>query len=86
MNELNKLLELRSQNYIDLHVKKVEKSGTGTAIENSGYQLAGFDHFKSHILAEVRRVKYKHLQYIVYRIELTNDGLLDILDVKIIAG
>ena len=47
ITNLNNLLELTSENDIDLHVKEVEKRGTGTEIENSGYNLAGFDHFKS---------------------------------------
>ena len=35
-NKLNNLLELRSQNYNELHVKEVEKRGTRIEIENSG--------------------------------------------------
>ena len=31
-------------------------------IENSGYSLAGFDLFKSEILAELRIVKYNDLE------------------------
>ena len=54
IDELNKLLELRSENDIELHVKEVEKRGTRIEIENSGYNLAGFDHFKSEILSELK--------------------------------
>ena len=57
INKLNEILELRSQNDIGLHVKEVEKRGTRMEIENSGYNLAGFDHFKSETIAELRRVK-----------------------------
>ena len=56
INELNKLSELRSQKLIELHVK-VEKRGTRIEIENRGFNLAGFDDFRSEILAELKRVK-----------------------------
>ena len=39
INERNELLELKSGNGIELHVKEVEKIGTRNAIENSGYNL-----------------------------------------------
>ena len=45
-HQLNELLELRSQNYFELHVKKVEKRSTRMKIQISGYALAGFDHLK----------------------------------------
>ena len=56
MDRPKELLELRSQNDIKLHVKEVEKRGTRKEIENSGYNLASFDHFNSEILEELRRV------------------------------
>ena len=51
-NKLNNFLELRSQNKKELHVKGVQKSGTRIKIGISGYNLAGFDLYKSEILAE----------------------------------
>ena len=51
-NKLIKLLELRSDNDIELHVKEVEKGGTRKEKGNSGYNLAGFDPFKSDILSQ----------------------------------
>ena len=53
-NELKKLLELRSENDIELHVKEVEKRGTRIEIEKSFYNLAGFDRFKSEIFSELK--------------------------------
>ena len=35
-NKLNKLLELRSENDFELHVKEVERRGTRKEIENCG--------------------------------------------------
>ena len=52
-NKLKKLLEVRSQNYIELHGKNFEKRGTRIEIGNSRYNLAGFDHCKNETLVEV---------------------------------
>ena len=58
-------------------------------IENSGCNLADFDHFKSEIfkiLEELKRVKDKDLADMFYRMELTCDEFVDVLDIKNIAG
>ena len=86
ITELNKLIELKSENDIELHVKEVEKRVTLIEIGNSGYNLAGFDHFKSEILSELKRVKQRDLEDTVYRLQLTYDENVDMLDVKYIAG
>ena len=86
ITKLNELLELRSENDIELHVKEVEKRGTRIEIENSGYNLAGCDHFKNEKFAGLKKVKYKDLEGMVYRMELTYDEIVDILDVKNITG
>ena len=41
---------------------------------------------KSEILAELKRVKYKNLEDMVYRLELTYDEMVDIMDVHYIVG
>ena len=86
LNELNKLLELRCANNFELHVKEFEKRGTRIEIEDNGYILAGFDHFKNETLSELKRVKYRDLDDLVKRLQLTFDGIIIILDVKYIAG
>ena len=58
ITKLNELLELRSENDIELHVKKNERRGTRIEKENSGYNLARLDHFKKK-RAELKRVNYK---------------------------
>ena len=73
INKLKKLLEVRSQNDIELHGKDFEKRGTLVEIGNSGYNLAGFDLYKSETLVELGRLKYKDLYNMVYRKELTYD-------------
>ena len=86
MNNLSKLLVLRSENDIELDVKEVQKKGSRIEIGNSGYNLAGFDHFKSEILSELKRVIYRGLDYMVYRLPLAYDEIVDNLDVKYIAA
>ena len=75
-NRLNKLLEHKSENDIELHVKEVGKRGTRIKIENIGYDLAGFDHFKREILSESKRVEYRDLESMVSRIQLIYDEII----------
>ena len=86
IDKLDVLLEIKSQNEIELHNKGVEKKGIRKEIELSGYKLAGFDLFKCEILAELNWVKYKYLQDTVYGKELTYDEIVDLLDVNYISG
>ena len=86
IKKLNGTLELKSHNVIELHPKEFEGRCTRTEIENSGHNLTGFDHFKVEIVAELGRVKYEDLEDKVHRMELTYDAVVDILDVKYIAG
>ena len=69
-----------------MHVKEVKKIGTWIETDVSGSNLPNFDHFKSEIIVEMRRVKYNDLEIMVYRKELTYDEIVDIMDVKYIAG
>ena len=65
ITKLNKLLELRSDNDIELHDKEVVKESSRIEMENSGYNLSGFDYFKIEILSELKRVNYRDLENIV---------------------
>ena len=80
-DELNKLLELRSQNGIDLHVEEVRKKGL-TVIND--YPLSSIGTFKEQILEELKKAKYNDLVDLVYRFQLTYDEIIDILDLKYI--
>ena len=82
INELNKLLELRSQNGIDLHVEQVRKKGL---ILINDYSLSSLGMFKDEILEELKKVKYNDLEDLVYRFRLTYDEIMDILDLKYIS-
>ena len=55
-------------------------------MENSGYNLAGFVQFKGEKFARLEKVNYKDLEDMVYRMELTYDEVLDILNVKFNTG
>ena len=81
-NKPNEILELKTQNDIKLHVREMEKRGTRIETEGSGYELADFDHYKNEILAELGGGKYRDLEDMVNRMELTYDENVDILDKK----
>ena len=81
ISELNKLLELKS---IELHVEEVIKRGNKIKIGDKEYKLSDFDTQKYEILEELKNVKYNDLEDLVYRMELTYDEIIDILDLEYI--
>ena len=61
-NEFNKLLELRSENDIELHVEEVRKRGNQTKIgDKEKSKLSDRDTRKDSINKELKRVKYRDL-------------------------
>ena len=81
IDELNKLLELRSENDIDLHVEQVRKKGI---ISVNDYSLTSLDTFREEILKELKNAKYTDLEDLVYRFQLTYDEIKDVLYLKYI--
>ena len=81
IDELNKLLELRS---LELHVKEVRKRGNKIKIGDIEYKLPDFDTQKNEILEESKIIKYNDLEDLVYRVQLTYDEIIDVLDLKYI--
>ena len=81
INELNKLLELRSQNGIELHVEQVRKKGL---LLINDYSLSSLGMFKDDILEDLKNAKFNDLEDMVYRFQLTYDEIMDILDLKYI--
>ena len=81
IDELNNLLELRSQNGIELHVEQVRKKGI---ILIKDYSLSSLGMFKEEIFEELKKAKYNDLEDLVYRFRLTYDEIIDILDLKYI--
>ena len=82
INELNRLLELRS---LDLHVNEVRKRGNKIKIGDKEYKLSDFDNQKYEILEEIKNAKYNDLADLVYRMQLTYDEIIDVLDLKYIS-
>ena len=81
INEINKLLELKS---LELHVEEVKKRGNKMKIADKEYKLSDFDNQKHEIIEELKNVKYNDLEDLVYRMRLSYDELMDILDLKYI--
>ncbi len=81
IDDLNKLIELKS---LELHVDDVRKRGNKIKIGDIEYKLSDFDNQKTEILEELKKVKYNDLEDIVYRMRLSYDEIMDILDLKYI--
>ena len=78
-DEVNRLLEFRS---FDLHVNEVKKRGNKIKIGEKEYKLSDFDNQKNEIIEELKKAKYKDLRDLVYRMQLTYDEIIDVLDLK----
>ena len=81
IDELNRLLELRS---LELHVEEVRKRGDIIKIGDKEYKLSDFDNQKYDILEELKKVGYHDLKDLVYRMRLSYDEIMNILDLKYI--
>ena len=81
IDELKRVLELRS---LELHVKKVRKRGNIIKIGDKEYKLSDFDNQKYEIIEELKNAKYNDLEDLVYRMQLTYDEIINILDLKYI--
>ena len=81
IEDLNNLLELKS---LELHVNEVRKRGNIIKIEDKEYKLSDFDNQKYEIIEELKNVKYNDLEDLVYRMRLSYDEIIDILDLKYI--
>ena len=82
IDEVNILLELRS---LELHVSEVRKRGNIIKIGDKEYKLSDFDNQKYEILEEIKNSKYNDLTDLVYRMQLTYDEIIDVLDLKYIS-
>ena len=81
INDLNKLLELKS---LELHVEEVKKRGNKIKIADKEYKLSDFDNQKNEIIKELKNAKYNDLEDLVYRMRLSYDEIMDILDLNYI--
>ena len=81
IDELKKLLEIRS---FELHVKEVRKRGNKKKLGNDEYILSDFETQKNEMLEKLKNVKYNDIEDSVYRMQLTYDEVVNILDLKYI--
>ena len=81
IENLTNILELRS---LELHVEEVRKRGNKIKIGDNEYKLSDYDTKKFEIIEELKNVKYNDLEDLVYRMQLTYDEIIDILDFKYI--
>ena len=81
IDNLNKLLELKS---LELHVEEVKKRGNKIKIAIKEYKLSDFDTQKYEIFEELKKVGYNDLKDLVYRMRMSYDEIMDILDLKYI--
>ena len=81
IDDLNKLLEPKS---LELHVKEVRKRGNKIKIGDNEYKLSDFDSQKHEIIEELKNAKFNDLEDLVYRMQLTYDEIMNILDLKYI--
>ena len=81
IDDLNKLLELKS---LELHVEEVRKRGNIIKIGGKEYKLSDFDNQKYEILEELKKVGYNDLEDLIYRMRLSYNEIMDILDLKYI--
>ena len=79
--DLNKLYELKS---LELHVEEVRKRGNIIKIADKEYKLSDLDNQKNEILEELRKVKYNNLRDLIYRMQLTYNEIIDVLDLEYI--
>ena len=65
-------------------MKEVKKRGNKIKIANKEYELSNFDNQKFEILQELKNAKYNDLGDLVYRMRLSYDEIMDILDLNYI--
>ena len=78
-DELKKLMELKS---LELHVDEVIKRGNKIKIGDNEYKLSDFDNQKHEIIEELKKVIYNDLEDLVYRMRLSYDEIMDMLDLN----
>ena len=81
IDDSNKILELKS---LELHVDEVKKRGNIIEIGDNEYKLSDFDSQKYEIIEELKNNKYNDLEDLVYRMRLSYDEIMHILDLKYI--
>ena len=68
--------------FIELQIQEVRKRVQQIKNGDEEYKLSDFDISKKEILEELRTNKYHDLEDLVYRMQLTYDEIMDMLDKK----
>ena len=85
IERLNILLERRSENGIELHVQEVKYRGHLISLGGKEYKLSDLGNQKEEILEKLKKYsQYQSLDDMVFRLQLTYNEILDILDFKYI--
>ena len=82
--KLREVLELRTQNNIELHVEEVRKRQNQTRKWVNEYKLSDHDTRKNDIIEELKNVVYNDVEDKIFRLGLTDTEILNILDTKYI--
>ena len=77
IDEQNIFSELRS---LELHAKEVRKRGSKIKLGDNEYKLSDFDTKENEIPEEFRNSKYNDKEDLAYRMQLTYDESIDVLD------
>ena len=85
MKKLQKLLELRSQNDIELRIKVVRRKRNQIEKGDNEYKMTDLGTHKNKIFEELKNAEYNDHENIVFRMELTYSEIAGILDTKYIA-
>ena len=87
IDKLNILLERKSENDIELHVEEVKARGDRIVLEGKEYKLSDIDTQKDDKLEKLKKDRrYQNLDDMVFRLQLTYDEIINILDFKHISS
>ena len=79
IDDLKKIIVLGS---LELHVKEVRRRGNQIKIGDNENKLTDYDRQKNEILEELKFAKYNDIEDLAYRLKLTYEEIIDILDLK----
>ena len=79
---LNKLLKLIPENDLQLHVQEARKKGNQIKIGDKEYKSSDLSSSGNGIFEELQNATYQALEDLVFRMQLTYDEIMDVLDIK----
>ena len=84
INRLQRLLKIRSENDIKLHVEEVRERGNLIKLGEKEQKLSDLDSRENEIFQELKILDYIDLEDMAFRKELTNHEVAEILDMEYI--